>query len=70
VHDDIHLILENPLIKNPHLWKRIFLASLFSFDGPRALAGYYRALTISSHWLICRMDGFDAAAYHMVLLAL
>ena len=36
VYDDVQLILQNPFVKNPHLWRRIFLGSLFSFDGPGA----------------------------------
>jgi tetratricopeptide (TPR) repeat protein len=70
VYDDVHLILQNPFLKNPHLWRRIFQGSLFSFDGPSAQTGFYRPLTIFSYWLICRVAGFNPAAYHLVLLAL
>lgn len=70
VYDDIHLILENPFIKNPHLWRRIFLGSLFAFDGPGAQTGYYRPLTVFSYWLVCRVSGFNPFGYHLLLLAL
>jgi tetratricopeptide (TPR) repeat protein len=70
VYDDVHLILQNPFIKNPHLWRQVFLGSLFSFDGPRAQAGFYRPLTIFSYWLLCRVVGFDPGAYHLLLLVL
>jgi len=70
VYDDVHLILQNPFLKNPLLWRRIFLGSLFSFDGPSAQTGFYRPLTIFSYWLICRVAGFNPAAYHVVLLVL
>ena len=33
VSDDIEQILKNPFIKNPHLWKRIFLGRVWSFAG-------------------------------------
>ena len=70
VYDDVQLILQNPFIKNPHLWRRIFLGSLFSFEGVGSQGGFYRPLTIFSYWLVCRVAGFDPAAYHMFLLAL
>jgi tetratricopeptide (TPR) repeat protein len=70
VYDDVQLILQNPLIKNPHLWKRIFLGSLFSFEGVSAQGGFYRPLTIFSYWLVCRVDGFNPFAFHLFSLAL
>ncbi len=70
VYDDVHLILQNPFVRNPHLWKRIFLGSLFSFDGPGTLAGYYRPLSIFSYWVVCRVAGLDPAPYHVMMLAL
>ena len=70
VYDDVHLILQNPFLKNWRLWRRIFLGSLFSFDGPSAQSGFYRPLTVFSYWLICRVAGFNPAAYHLVLLVL
>jgi len=70
VYDDTQLILQNPYIKNPHLWKRIFQGALFSFQGVSAQGGFYRPLTIFSYWLVCRVAGFNPAAYHLLLLAL
>lgn len=70
VYDDVQLILQNPFIKNPHLWKRIFLGPLFSFEGTSSQGGFYRPLTIFSYWLVCRVAGLYPAAYHMLLLAL
>jgi protein O-mannosyl-transferase len=70
VYDDVQLILQNPFIKNPHLWKRIFLGPLFSFEGSSTQGGYYRPLTIFGYWLVCRVDGFNPFAYHLLLLAL
>jgi Tfp pilus assembly protein PilF len=70
VYDDVQLILQNPFIKNPRLWTRIFLGPLFSFEGTSSQGGFYRPLTIFSYWLICRVAGMDPAAYHLFLLAL
>ena len=70
VYDDVQLILQNPFIKNLRLWNRIFLGSLFSFEGTGSQGGFYRPLTIFSYWLVCRVAGFDPAAYHLFLLAL
>ncbi len=70
VYDDVQLILQNPFVKNPHLWRRIFWGSLFSFEGTSSQGGFYRPLTIFSYWLVCRVAGFDPAAYHLFLLAL
>ena len=33
VSDDIEQILQNPFVKNPHLWRRIFLGRVWSFAG-------------------------------------
>ena len=70
VYDDVQLILQNPYIKNPHLWKRIFLGSLFSFQGNSSHGGFYRPLTIFSYWLVCRISGLQPIAYHVLLLAI
>jgi tetratricopeptide (TPR) repeat protein len=70
VSDDIEQILKNPFIKNPHLWKRIFLGRVWSFAGGVAQGSFYRPLHMFTYWLICRADGFNPAAYHAVQLAL
>ena len=55
VYDDVELILQNPFVKNPHLWRRIFQGPLFSFVGPGAQAGFYRPLHI--FYLLARLPG-------------
>jgi Tfp pilus assembly protein PilF len=70
VYDDVPLILQNPFLTNLHMWRRIFLGSLFSFGGPSAQLGFYRPLTIFSYWLICRVAGLNPIAYHLVMVAL
>ena len=70
VSDDVEQILNNPFIKNPHLWRRIFLGRVWSFAGGVAQASFYRPLHMFTYWLICRADGFNPAAYHSVQLAL
>ncbi len=70
VSDDVEQILNNPYIKNPHLWRRIFLGRVWSFAGGVAQASFYRPLHMFTYWLICRADGFNPAAYHSVQLAL
>jgi Flp pilus assembly protein TadD len=70
VSDDIEQILKNPFIKNPHLWRRIFLGRVWSFAGGVAQASFYRPLHMFTYWLICRVAGFNPAAYHSVQLAL
>ncbi len=70
VLDDIALILQNPYIKNPHLWSKIFLGPMWSFMGPAGQSSFYRPLGVFSFWLICRVAGFDPAAYHLVQLVL
>ena len=64
VFDDVQQILENPFVKNPHLWNRIFLGSVWSFVGRGGQNSFYRPLQIFSYWLVCRVAGFNPAAYH------
>lgn len=70
VYDDVQLVLQNPFVKNPHLWRRIFLGSYFSFQGASSHGGFYRPLTIFTFWLVCRVAGLDPATFHLLLLAL
>jgi len=70
VSDDIEQILKNPFIKNPHLWRRIFLGRVWSFAGGASQSSFYRPLHIFTYWLICRAAGFNPAVYHFVQLAL
>jgi protein O-mannosyl-transferase len=64
VYDDEKQLLENPFVRNPHLWPRIFTGSVWSFLGAAAEANFYRPLHIFSYWLIYRLAGLDPAAYH------
>jgi tetratricopeptide (TPR) repeat protein len=70
VYDDVMLILENPYIKNAHLWKRIFLAPMWSFLGHAAQGSFYRPLGVFSLWLVCRVDGLRPVGYHLFQLIL
>ncbi len=49
VSDDVEQILKNPFIKNPHLWRRIFLGRVWSFAGGGAQARFYRPLHIFTY---------------------
>ena len=70
VYDDTQLILQNPFVKNPHLWRRIFLGPLFSFGAVGTQSSFYRPLTIFYFWLVCRVAGLNPAVYHFFHLAL
>ena len=70
VYDDVQQILQNPFLKNPHMWRRIFLGPVWSFLGSARQAGFYRPLHIFTYWLICRVAGFDPGAYHSFQLVL
>jgi Tfp pilus assembly protein PilF len=70
VYDDVEQILQNPFVKNPHLWRRIFLGPVWSFLGPGAQTSFYRPLHIFYYWLVCRVAGFNPGAYHLFQLAL
>jgi tetratricopeptide (TPR) repeat protein len=65
VYDDGKQLLENPFVRNPHLWWRIFTGSVWSFLGSAAETNFYRPLHIFSYWLIWRIAGPDPAAYHL-----
>ena len=64
VYDDGKQLLENPFVRNPHLWRRIFTGSVWSFLGVGAETNFYRPLHIFSYWLIWRVAGPDPAVYH------
>jgi len=68
VYDDVPLILLNPFIKNPHLWRRIFLEPMWSFLGHALQSSFYRPLGVFSFWLVCRVAGLNPAAYHFLQL--
>jgi len=70
VYDDVQLVLQNPFVKNTHLWRRIFLGPLFSFGALGKQRGFYRPLTVFYFWLVCRVAGMNPAVYHFFHLAL
>jgi tetratricopeptide (TPR) repeat protein len=70
VFDDVEQILQNPFVKNPHLWRRVFLGPVWSFIGGGGQMSFYRPLHIFSYWLVCRVAGFDTSAYHLLQLVL
>ena len=65
VSDDGKQLLENPFVRNPRLWWRIFAGSVWSFLGAATDTNFYRPLHIFSYWLIWRFAGPDPAAYHL-----
>ena len=48
VYDDGVLLLDNPFVRNPHLWRRMFTGSVWSFLGAGAETNFYRPLVIFS----------------------
>jgi tetratricopeptide (TPR) repeat protein len=64
VYDDGKQLLENPFVRNAHLWWRIFTGSVWSFLGAASETNFYRPLHIFSYWLIWRVAGPNPAAYH------
>jgi tetratricopeptide (TPR) repeat protein len=70
VYDDGKQLLENPFVRNPHLWSRIFTGSVWSFLGGKAQGNFYRPLHIFSHWLVYRLAGPDPCAFHLFQLLL
>ena len=70
VYDDGKQVLENPFVRNPHLWSRIFTGPVWSFQGPGAQENFYRPLHIFSHWLVYRVAGANPYAYHLFQLVL
>ena len=70
VFDDTEQVLQNPFVKNPHLWKQIFVGAVWSFVGRSVRTSFYRPLHTFSYWLVCRVAGFNPVAYHLFQLAL
>jgi tetratricopeptide (TPR) repeat protein len=68
VYDDGKQILENPFLSNPHLWRRIFTGSVWSFQGAAAETNFYRPLHIFSHWLVWQVAGPNPAVFHLYQL--
>jgi len=68
VYDDGKQVLDNPFVRNPHLWTRIFTGSVWSFQGAAAETNFYRPLHIFSHWLVWRVAGPNPGAFHLYQL--
>src|SRR5262249_35807931 len=68
VYDDGKQVLENPFLRNPHLWRRIFTGSVWSFEGVAAETNFYRPLHIFSHLLVWQVAGADTGAFHLYQL--
>jgi protein O-mannosyl-transferase len=66
VYDDVLQVVQNPFVRNPDLWKRIFTGSMWSFVG---LGGdYYRPLQELTWWLIYRLGGENYVLFHFAQL--
>jgi len=70
VYDDGVLLLDNPFVRNPHLWRRVFTGSVWSFLGAGAETNFYRPLAIFSFSMIWRVAGSNPLAYHLFQWAL
>ena len=68
VYDDGKQVLENPFLRNPHLWRRIFTGSVWSFQGVGAETNFYRPLHIFSHWLVWQVAGANTGVFHLYQL--
>jgi len=69
VYDDERQLVDNPFIRNPHLWRNIFTGSVWSFLGGQSRGNFYRPLQIFCYWLVYRLAGANAGAYHLMGLA-
>lgn len=66
VYDDERQLVDNPFIRNAHLWRNIFSGSVWSFLGGQSRGNFYRPLQIFCYWLVYRLVGADAAVYHLM----
>ncbi len=69
VHDDIPQILENPFLRLPRLWTRIFTGSVWSFRGPEQRDNMYRPLQFICYWVLYRLKGPNPFIFHFAMLA-
>jgi tetratricopeptide (TPR) repeat protein len=68
VYDDGKQVLENPFVRNPRLWRRIFTGSVWSFQEAPSAGNFYRPLHIFSHWLVWRVAGPNPSVFHLYQL--
>ncbi len=66
VYDDNPQIIQNPFIVNPHLWKKIFFGSVWSFNG--AATNFYRPLQFVCYWILYRLVGPNPVPFHLLNL--
>lgn len=64
IYDDSPLIIQNPFISNPHLWRRIFVADTWSSVGSYT-SYFYRPLQLGVYWLIYRVAGPEPYPFHL-----
>ncbi|HUY12571.1 MAG TPA: CDC27 family protein [Terriglobia bacterium] len=70
VSDDGEQVIENPYVRNPHLWTQIFTTSVWSFKGKAVQTNFYRPLQIFCYWLLDRVAGPQPVAFHLFNLVL
>lgn len=68
VYDDGRQVLDNPFVRNRHLWPRIFTGPVWSFMGAATETNFYRPLHIFSHWIVWQVAGPNPAAFHLYQL--
>ncbi len=70
--DSFHIIVNNPHIKQPALYPRIFTSDFFVFfPGPEAVKlNYYRPLVMASYILDYRLGGLNPAVYRLTNILL
>jgi tetratricopeptide (TPR) repeat protein len=68
VYDDEQQVVQNPYVLKPHLWFHIFTSSFGSFLGMERDVNFYRPLQFVSYWLVCRVAGINAGAFHLFQL--
>jgi len=64
IYDDSTLIIQNPIISNPHFWRRIFVVDTFSAAGTYT-SYFYRPLQLCVYWLIYRAAGPEPYPFHL-----
>ena len=69
VSDDAEQVIQNPYVRNPHLWTQIFSTSVWAFKGRAVQTNFYRPLQIFCYGLLDRLAGPQPMAYHLLNLA-
>jgi len=66
IWDDKPLISENPMVREPYLWNRVFTTELYE----KSEANYYRPLLTVSFIVNSLFSGLNTAGYHLVNILL